>query len=186
MNIPEYGDSLFAGLVRFERMHVYFIGYANYLLEVLVECVPKSKCLQVNNTVLECQQFRDPRSGRGFPRLQHLLKLTHLTAERRVMAVFYWAHVLGTRADVVYEPCRVHAQSAVAALQLIIISTRGRRAYTSRELDIIFKEVGTQFFRQLEQLTKYIHDKRFNRQQADHERNPERHAAPVVWHREAR
>ena len=44
------------------------------------------------------------------------------------------------------------AQTAVATLQLMLISVRGHRAYTERELNFIFEEVGTQFFRSLEHL----------------------------------
>ena len=37
-------------------------------------------------------------TGHTHPRLPTVLKMTHLTAERRVRALFYWAHVLGTKA----------------------------------------------------------------------------------------
>ena len=95
VNISKYPNTLFGGLVRYERMHVYFIGFTQYLLEILVDLVPKAKCAQVNDIVQDCHMFRDPMSGKALPRLPHILKLTHLTAERRVMAIFYWAHVLG-------------------------------------------------------------------------------------------
>ena len=94
--IEKYGDTLFGGLVRFERMHVYFINYTTYLMETLIECVPKCQYGQIYKTIKQCHNFRDPRTGAPFLRLPHLLKLTHFTAERRVMAIFYWAHVLGT------------------------------------------------------------------------------------------
>ena len=95
VNISKYPNTIFGGLVRYERMHVYFIGYTSYLLELLVDLVPKNKCALVNDVVQGCHMFRDPHSGTALPRLPHILKLTHLTAERRVMAIFYWAHVLG-------------------------------------------------------------------------------------------
>ena len=88
-------DTLFGGLVRFERMHVYFRNYTTYLMEPLIECVPKKFYGTVRKVVQQCHNFRDPTSGSPFLRLPHLLKMTHLTAERRVMAIFYWAHVLG-------------------------------------------------------------------------------------------
>ena len=93
--IPRIGNTLFGGLVRFERMHVYFIHYTTYLMEPLIECVSKHHYGTVRKVVKQCQNFRDPISGTAFLRLPHLLKMTHLTAERRVMAIFYWAHVLG-------------------------------------------------------------------------------------------
>ena len=68
-----------------------------------------------------------------------MLKMTHLTAERRVRAIFIWAHVLGTRAEVIVQPCRMHAKVAVAALQILLIAVRGHRPYSFRELVVIFK-----------------------------------------------
>lgn len=93
--IEQFGDTLFGGLIRYERMHTYFINYTTYLLEPLVESVPNRHYAKVRKVVNQCQNFRDPVSGAPFLRLPYLLKLTHLTAERRVMAIFYWAHVLG-------------------------------------------------------------------------------------------
>ena len=93
--IPRAGDNLFWGLVRFERMHVYFINYTTYLMEPLIECVPKSLYGTVHKLFQQCHNFRDAISGSPFLRLPHILKMTHLTAERRVMAIFYWAHILG-------------------------------------------------------------------------------------------
>ena len=92
----------------------------------------------------------------------------------------------GTRAEVVIEPCRLHAQVAVATLQLLLIGTRGRRAYTSCELDTIFKTVGTEFFKHLEQLTQHREQARYDKQQEDHLRDPDRHRAPVRWTKDTR
>ena len=99
--IDKFGDTLFGGLVRFERMHVYFINYTTYVMEPLIECVSKRHYATIRKVVKQCQNFRDPVSGSPFLRLPHLLKLTHLTAERRVMAIFYWAHVLGKSLDLI-------------------------------------------------------------------------------------
>ena len=101
--IPRNGNTLFGGLVRFERMHVYFINYTTYLMEPLIECVPKKFYGTVRKVVQQCHNFRDPTSGSPFLRLPFLLKMTHLTAERRVMAIFYWAHVLGTSVTCSYK-----------------------------------------------------------------------------------
>ena len=94
--IPRAGDTLYGGLARYERMHVYFINFTTYLMEPLIECVPKNLYGTVHKLFQQCHNFRDPISGSPFLRLPHILKMTHLTAERRVMAIFYWAHVLGT------------------------------------------------------------------------------------------
>ena len=120
--MEKYGDTLFGGLVRFERMHVYFINYTTYLIETLIECVDRRYYDQVNKTIKQCHNFCDPRSGSRFLRLPHLLKLTHLTAERRVMAIFYWAHVLGTALLHLLKPfvCMSYKHSKLSYKQVIL------------------------------------------------------------------
>jgi len=92
----------------------------------------------------------------------------------------------GIRADVVIPECRQYAQAAVATLQLLLICTRGHRAYTSQELDTIFRDVGTEFFRNLEQMTQKLAQKRCERQQEAHLRDPVKFRAPVPWNRDTR
>lgn len=179
-------SKLFGGLARYERMHVYFIAYCNYLMDLLAKSIPQKYYPTVAEVVSQCHQFRDPLTGATHPRLRNLLKMTHLTAERRVRAIFYWAHVLGLRADVIPEPIRHASQRAVATLQLILITVRGHRAYTSSELDVIFKEVGQQFFMALEDLARFHAEKDFDRLSEKHRRDPERYAAPVCFQRTAR
>ena len=172
---------LFGGLVRYERMHVYFIGYCTYLMELLVKSIKKECINTIAGVVRQCHQFRDPWTGVTHPRLPNILKMTHLTAERRVRAIFYWAHVLGTDASVVLEPVKMVVQRAVSTLQLILIAVRGHRAYTSSELDVIFKGVGQQFFMALEELAQFHEMKEYNRRFELHRRDPDRHARPVQF-----
>ena len=184
--IESIGPRLFGGVARYERMHVYHIGFCTYLMELLSKSVLKTHYTTVGTVVAQCHQFRNPRSGVAHPRLPHLLKMTHLTAERRVRAIFYWAHVLGVRADVVFPEIRLVAQRAVATLQLILIAVRGHRAYTSVELDIIFSGVGTQFFRALEELTHFHEQREYGNKMRQHLRDPDRYAAPVLFQRARR
>ena len=172
---------LFGGLVRYERMHVYFIGYCTYLMDLLVKSVKKECIETVAEVVRQCHQFRDPWTGVTHPRLPNVLKMTHLTAERRVRAIFYWAHVLGIDASVVLDPVKEAAQRAVSALQLILIAVRGHRAYTSGELDVIFKGVGQQFFMALEQISQFHEMRAYDRRLVLHRRDPDKHAAPVQF-----
>ncbi len=174
---------LFAGLCRYERMHVYYIGYCGYLMELLVLSVPKQHYASVHNIVQQCHQFRDPVAGTTHPRLPHLLKMTHLTAERRVRAIFYWAHVLGTKATVIIEPLRMHAQVAVASLQLILIAIRGHRAYTKAEWEVLFERIGGQVFTSMEAMSAFHERKRYVRQFRDHRRDPAKHPEPVLYDR---
>ena len=167
VSIPECQPILFAGLVRYEAMHVYYIGYCSWLLTHLVRLVPTNKYRDVGDRVKSCHQFRDAITGSIHPRLPSLIRLTNFTAEKRVRAVFYWAHVLGLQADVIVPPCRWDAQCAVATLQLLLIATRGHRSYTSAELDTIFKNVGRQFFVHLESIAKYVDEQRVQAAEAD-------------------
>jgi len=132
-------------------------------MDQLSQCVPKQMYPTVAQRVRDCHQFRDPITGHTHPRLPTVLKMTHLTAERRVRALFYWSHVLGTEAKCVYEHVRTDAQTAVASLQLLLIATRGHRCYSESELDMIFSKVGRDFFRSLESLAHFTHDRRIAR-----------------------
>jgi hypothetical protein len=177
---------LHAGLFHYERMHIYFINYCTYALEMLAKLVPPSQYGNVAKTCRECQQFRDVNTGATHPRLPDVLKMTHMTAERRVRAIFIWAHVLGTRAEVIQEPCRMHAQTVVATLQLLLIAVRGHRPYSLRELNVIFKEVGSQFFRALEAIAVHVERGRVRAARERHEQNPTRYRAPVPFRRSKR
>jgi hypothetical protein len=182
VRIPRIGARLFAGLARYERMHVYFIGYCGYLMGLLIKCVKKNKYSQVKQIVRQCHHFRDPATGTTHPRLPHLMKMTHLTAERRVRAIFYWAHVLGTSADVVHEDClRAPAQRAVVTLQIILIAVRGHRSYTQDELEIIFNGVAQQFFSALEELAQFHETNKYNKRRKKYNTNPEKYAEPRLF-----
>ena len=177
-------DRPFAGLLDYERMHTFFINYCTYAMELLTALADPAKYAQAHASVKLCHQFRDPVTGKTHPRLPSILKMTHLTAERRVRAIFYWAHVLGTTADVIANPAmRMHAQIAVSTLQLLLISTRGHRAYTKDELDTIFLQVGGQFFRALEVLAQEVDNNRILRGQEAHARNPDRTRPPLPFKR---
>ena len=183
VHIPPFPKTAFAGLCQYERIHTFYIGYCDYLTELLVTCVKKDMVAQVQECVRACHQFRDPVHGHIHPRLPQLLKTTHLTAERRVRSIFYWAHVLGTKATVIVEAMRTPAMAAVSTLQLLLIATRGHRAYTQKELKIIFHETGREFFRNCEILAAYIDSKRMARGREDHQRNPDKFLSPVPYKR---
>ena len=181
--ISKFGSEVYCGLIRYEKMHVYFIAYCSYLLDHLAKLVHKRHVSFVHKIVCACHQFRDPVTGVSHPRLPTVLHMVHMTAERRVRAIFYWAHVLGTRAEVIVPQCRKYAQGAVATLQLILIATRQHRSYTRKELNSIFTDAGNQFFRCLEQIAAYLESERLARVRIAHEQNPTRVKAPVPFKR---
>jgi len=186
VHVPKFGPRLFGGLCRYERMHVYYQNYCDYAMEALIKCVRSEHYPAVHAVVLACHHFRDPTTGAPHPRLPFLLKMTHMTAERRCRAIFYWAHVVGLKAEVIDAPVRIHAQNVIALLQLILIATRGHRAYTPAELESIFEHAGRQFFCHLERIAEYNHNIRIRRAQQRHERNPDDNPAPVPFKRAKR
>ena len=97
--------------------------------------------VQVHEVVQDCRYFRDPVTGVAHPHLTNLLNMINLTAEKRVRAVFYWAHVLGPDAKVIVPEMRSTALIAVSTLQLILIATRGHRSYSRLELKTIYFEI---------------------------------------------
>ena len=93
VDIPELPPCAYKGLVQPDRLHTFFIAYCSYCLECLSACVKPAHYYAVNEIVQSCHEFRDPVPGKVHPRLKSVLKMTHLTAERRVRSIFYWAHV---------------------------------------------------------------------------------------------
>ena len=81
---------------------------------------------------------------------------------------------------------RQHALAAVSTLQLLLISKRGHRAYTRRELDIIYLDVGKEFFRNLEAIREYLETERIRRGTEAHERRPTRVNPPLPFKRARR
>ena len=183
VHITRFGPVPYAGLIHFERLHVFFINYCDYAMHHLAKLVKEEDFSFVRSMVSACHQFRDTVTGVTHPRLRSVLKMTHLTAERRVKAIFYWAHILGTKAEIICEECRCHAQALVSTLQLLLIATRGRRAYTEQELDVVFTDAGKQFFTSLEAIAKYHEEQRMTTGRKSHAQNPTRVHEPVPFKR---
>lgn len=109
--------------------------------------------------------------------------MVHLTAEKRVRAIFYWAHVLGTSAQVIATAMRTPALVAVSTLQLILIASRGHRSYSAQELEVIYLQVGHQFFSALETLAEYVDQERMSTGARAHARNPTTTRPPIPFRR---
>lgn len=183
VHVPDFPNTLFEGLCQFERLHMFYIAYCQYLMDLLSTCLLPSMRAKVAWYAKRCHNFRDPVTGIAHPTLHTLLKMNHLTAERRVRAIFYWAHVLGTTAEVLVTPMRTHALVAVSTLQLLLISVRGHRPYTRREMQLIYHEVGRQFFVALESLAEYADDHRMESGMEAHRRRPNHTRPPVPFKR---
>jgi hypothetical protein len=58
VDVAEFGPTVYGGLIRYERMHVYFINFCTYLLEQLSELVSKEMFATVARVVNDCHHFR--------------------------------------------------------------------------------------------------------------------------------
>ena len=181
VHVPEFPNTLFAGLCQFERLHTFYINYCQYVMDLLTKCLLPDVHAKVAVCVKQCHNFRDPVTGIAHPALHTILKMNHLTAERRVRAIFYWAHVLGTAAELLVVSMRAHALVAVSTLQLLLISTRGHRAYTRREMEVIYHEAGRQFFVALEALAEHADTKRMQKGMKAHRRRPNNTRPPLPF-----
>ena len=186
VRVEKMPSAPYFGLCHFERMHVFFINYCKYCMDLLVECVRPRYEQRVHELMQGCHQFRDPVSGRAHPRLVSLMDTSHLTAEKRVRSIFYWGHVLGTEAEVIVEQVRRPAQVAVSCLQLLLIATRGHRAYSVEELHEIFEGAGKYFFRALEMMAVHVEDGRMTTGQLSHARRPTAVRPPLPFKRQRR
>ena len=184
VHIPRFGNVPFAGLIHFERMHIFNLNYCMYCMELVAACVTDPQ--EVSRRAKSCHQFRDPLTGVTHPRLPSLMKMTHFTAERRVRAIFIWAHVLGTKAEVIHPTVRHHAQVAIACLQVLLIATRGHRAYTETELNTVFKDVGQQFFMALEAMATFVDGLHMQSGAEDHRKRPHACRPPMPFKRQNR
>ena len=109
--------------------------------------------------------------------------MVNLTAEKRVRAIFYWAHVLGTSAQVIVTSMRTPALVAVSTLQLMLIASRGHRSYSAQELEVIYLQVGHQFFSALETLAEHVDEVRMSTGARAHARNPTTTRPPIPFRR---
>ena len=212
VHVRGFGSTVYGGLINYDRLHVWNINKCTYCMELLASCVPKECYATVAARVKACHQFRflfhlcgcvcvciityaclntahvcrNPVTGSRHRRLTSVLHMTNLTAERRVRAIFYWAHVLGPAADIMPERLKRHALTAVATLQILLIATRGHRSYTRRELDFIHHNIGNQFYTSLEALSLYEDEQRIQKGNEAHRKQPERNRPPVPFKKERR
>ena len=184
LRIPQMPVCAYHGLVHADRLHAFFIAYCSYALDLLSACIHKTSYPQVHAFVKMCHQFRDPDCGEIHPRLQSVLDMRHLTAERRVRAIFYFAHVLGTKAEVIQKPeLRQHALIVISTLQLLLISVRGLRAYTRSELHVIYEQVGQQFWKSMEHIASHAERERVRRGMERHRQRPTSTRPPHAFQR---
>ena len=105
----------------------------------------------------------------------------YLTAEMKVVHLFLWSHVLGSRA--LFIPAveiRHDVLVAFTNLQLICYSVRGLRPYTEAEHNYIFHVLGRNFFRSLTKIATYTRSSKIDEALKYNKDKPEckRHRVP--------
>ena len=110
--------------------------------------------LECDNNVRNLPMFRNP-DGSGIRRFDQVSKVTYLTTSRRLTLMFVWVHALGTGARMLPEPCRRPALVAIASMQVIILATQGRRAYSVDEWTRLLVDTSMEYFAALEFLMQY-------------------------------
>ena len=58
VHVRGFGSTVYAGLIKYDRLHVWNINYCTYCMELLAACVPKECYPTVAARVKACHQFR--------------------------------------------------------------------------------------------------------------------------------
>lgn len=101
--------------------------------------------------------LRNP-DGSSIRRFQQVSKITYLTTARRLTLMFVWVHALGTQALMLPQECRRPALTLLANMQIMILASQGRRAYTAQELNRLYVDTAYEYFSAIETLLQYKQD----------------------------
>ena len=174
---------VFGGLVACDVMHGIFINFCSYFLSGVQDILtPKMKQIMDQRMDTFWGRFRNPETGQTSraPR-GAITSQDGLTAELRVLAVFLTMHVLGSQASLLdtstHERVREHVLVAGSSLILILTAVRNKRPYTDMEWDEIFGPVCTRFFRALDMIKLWEHQKKVHeirKHNAKHPDSPKR------------
>ncbi len=113
--------------------------------EMRLECDKNTRLLSM---------FRKP-DGTGVRQFKMVSENTYLTTARRLTLTFIWIHTLGTRADMLPQPCRIPALTAMSSLQTIILACHGRRSYSVEEWSRLLIDSAMVYFDCLQHLLQY-------------------------------
>ena len=154
---------VYYGLFNYDVMHVLFLNCIGYLLDATLALLPKSKKLELDRRARELPSFRNPYTGKTTRKVTTLSTTAYLTAEMKVVHLFLWSHVLGSKALLIpAQELRHHILLAFTNLQMICYSVRGLRPYTEAEHNYIFKQLGLNFWRALTKITHYTRQNKIN------------------------
>ena len=126
----------------------------DYAFDALRGVMTNAMTIACDSNACQLPMFRNP-DGSGIRRFDQVCKNTYLTTARRVTLMFVWVHALGTRALILPQACRIPALTMLANMQIMILASQGKRAYTLRELHRLYVDRAREFFSAMEFLLQY-------------------------------
>ena len=130
------GQSLFASVIFNDLLH-WELNCCDYGFNALLGVMTKEMKLECDKNASTLSIFRNP-DGSTIRRFQQVSKITYLTTARRLTLMFVWVHALGTAALMLPRVCRRPALVMLASMQIMILASQGRRAYTTQELNRLY------------------------------------------------
>jgi len=149
-------ERLFASVNFVDLLH-WQLNCCDYGFNAILGVMTHAMKLECDNNARHFTMFRNP-DGSHIRRFDQVTKITYLTTARRVTLMFVWVHAIGTRALMLPEECRRPALVVLAAMQVMILATQGRRAYTMRELKRLYVDTAMEYFGAVQFLMQYRED----------------------------
>ena len=149
-------ELLFASVIFYDLLH-WELNCCDYGFKALLGVMSKRMQLECDNNVSLLPMFRNP-DGSSIRRFRQVSKITYLTTARRLTLMFVWVHALGTRALMLPRVCRRPALVLLASMQIMILASQGRRAYTTQEMDRLYVDTAREYFGAIEFLIQYKQD----------------------------
>ena len=96
------GGGPLRGIIGVDILHGIYISWSRYLFQALRKLLPTetSRARKALDACVSAFVLRDPETGKRLRRLNTLLSLDGLTAEKRVILMFLLATALGTGGEV--------------------------------------------------------------------------------------
>ena len=149
-------QSLFSSVIFNDLLH-WELNCCDYAFNALLGVMTKDMKLQCDSNACGLPMLRNP-DGSAIRRFEQVSKITYLTTARRLTLVSVWIHALGTQARMLPRVCRRPALVMLANLQIIIMASQGRRAYSVQELHRLYVDTPREFFGAMEFLMQYQQD----------------------------
>ena len=183
-------DEVFACVDQRDRMHGAFIFIHRSLTELFIKmrlsgAVKKILDQRITKVCLE-GGIRHPITNRSYRVQNSIFSETNMSTSDRVCVIFLLPHILGHEARILPQEIRYPVLKAIAIAQQIIIAMRDGRAYTERELQLIFDDGYIELCRHFETIYAVSSNKRYRYELDRHQRNPAKYTRPKRFQRRSR